>query len=271
MKKILFLLLPLLAFTSCSIDEDEMINLEDSLTELNASYLDEGCDMVIVDYFSDYGQIHVTNDNENLYITVAANDGYSLENVKLHIAEDYAEFPTVGNGNLPPGQMKINEEFSPAVEYHTFILLLEDYNFGDDQIVIASKADFTDDKGSYSSWAGNIPGLKGDWFYLEYEIQNCTIVEDPCENYYEDIFTSLCSSSVNNLNLLGVTNYFKNQIFLNTDLTAITGTFSPSMAEMMELIQNEGLEGTYTTTYSVETIECGVVSFDITVEVINCI
>lgn len=270
MKKLFILLLPMLVFTSCSIDEDETGIYENPITDLNAEVQNEGCDMIIVDYFGDYGEIHITNDNENLYITVAANEGLSLKNVKLHVADDYAGFPTVGNGNLPPGQMDINRSFHPAVENYTFTFSLEDYDFENDEIVIAAKADFTNGAQSSSSWAGDIPGPKGNWFYLTYDLQKCTVVEDPCANYYNNIYTSVCSGSVNNLTLLGVTNYFKNQIFLNTDLTTITGTFSPSMAEMLVLIQNGGLEGTYTTTYSVETSECGMVSFDITAEVSNC-
>lgn len=270
MKKLLLLLLPMLVFTSCSIEEDETGIYDDPITDLNATLQSEGCDIVIVESYKDFGQIHVTNDNENLYITIAANDGYLLENIKLHIADNYSGFPTVGKGNLPPGQMDINQNYNPSVEEHSFSFSLNEYAFEDNQIYIASKADFTDGTETFSSWAGDMPGAQGNWYYMEYNVQECSIVQDPCENYYDNVQKDLCSSEVDNISLTGVRNYFKNQVFQNTGLTTITGTFNPTMEEMLALIEADNLEGTYTTNYTVITQECGFVSFDISITVSEC-
>ncbi|WP_324719422.1 hypothetical protein [Salinimicrobium sp. HB62] len=270
MKKLLLLLLPMLLLTSCSIEEPEVS--EDSIKDLNASFQAEGCDIVILEYFGDYGQLHITNDNENLYLLIAAEDGFALENLKLHIAEDYSGFPTVGKGNLPPGQMEINLDFSPSVQYHELVFSLEELNFGDNQkIVLAAKGDFTDGTESYASWVGDIQGPNGNWFYMNYDIQECPIVEDPCENYYSNVSSTLCTAQVDDISLLGVTNYYKNQIFLSTSLKTITGTFNPTMAELLDQIKSGSLAGEYNTVYTVDTPECGFVSFEISVLVNECL
>lgn len=270
MKNFIFLLLTFMLITSCSIDEDETATYDEFYGELSAHVPDEGCDVIIVANFGDYGQLHITNDNDNLFITVEANEGLALENIKLHIANDYSEFPTVGKGNLPPGQMEINEDLDPVVTYKNYEFSLADYNLEDDNIVIAAKVNFTDGSEYFSAWAGDIPGAQGNWFYLEYTVQQCPITEDPCENFYPNVERELCSSQVNNISLLGVTNYFKNQVFLNTNLSTITGTFTPNMQELLALIQEGGPVGEYRTVYTVDTPECGLVSFEIVARVSDC-
>ena len=273
MKKLLLLLLPMLVITSCSIQEDETGMYDDPIKDLNAIAQDEGCDIVIVKFFEDFGQIHVTNDNENLYITVAANEGYSLENIKLHIADEYSGFPTVGKGNLPPGQMDVNQNFSPFAQEHSFSFSLDEYNFEDNQIYIASKADFTNGKDTFSSWAGNLSGGQGNWNYMEYDVQECSIVQDPCENLYPDLENTVCLTSLNNLTLQGVKAYYNSMVSVNTDLSPSQGSYSPTLDEIFNEItdsNNQPITGSYSTIFSIETNNCGPISFELLVNINSC-
>lgn len=97
---------------------------------------------------------------------------------------------------------------------------------------------------------------------------SCGEVEEPA--CIEDVFVELCSSEIDNPTLQGFTNYFRNLVFLNTDLTTITGTFSPSLAELHAQFLEEGPVGTWTTNYTVTVEGCGEVTFEVTAQVNDC-
>lgn len=99
------------------------------------------------------------------------------------------------------------------------------------------------------------------------EVIDCSAEDPVCAS---DIYVELCESQITNPTLSGFTNYYKNLIFLNTDFTTITGTFNPTMAELLEIYnQTEGL-GIFATNYTVETEDCGVITFEVAVETISC-
>lgn len=84
-----------------------------------------------------------------------------------------------------------------------------------------------------------------------------------------DIHVQICNTQINNPTVQGFTNFYKNQIFFNTNFTTITGTFSPTMAELVDQYNQSGGIGTFTTYYTVETAECGVVTMEVAVEVLE--
>lgn len=99
-------------------------------------------------------------------------------------------------------------------------------------------------------------------------VRDCTIQDpSPCP---EDIFVELCSSEINNPTLRGFTNYYRNLIFLNTDETRITGTFSPTLAELFNQFEQEGPVGTFTTNYTVNIEGCGETTFEVAARVNEC-
>ena len=101
----------------------------------------------------------------------------------------------------------------------------------------------------------------------------CEIVDDPCDSLAQDIFTTVCSSSINNPTVLGFRNFYKTQIYLKSELEkdgVFDGTFSPTMAELVEEYNASGGLGTFTTNYTVETAECGLVTIEVAVLVKEC-
>lgn len=254
-----------LFFIACSVDNEELIAPGDPFTSINAVYEDiETCGMPLTHNFGNSGKIIVSNSEDNLYVTVSAAAGSAIANTRLHLADDLADFPTVGEGNLPPGKMEHHVVFDPAAETYTFTFPLNEIN-NDGCLTIASMTSFTSGE---TIWAGDKHVKYGNWSYFEYCLQECPVVQEPvCE--YDDIFTELCSNEINDPTLLGFTNYYKNQIFLNTDLTTITGTFDPTMAELLSEYQDAGGIGTFTTNYTFET-ECGLRTIEVSVEVSAC-
>lgn len=265
MKK--YFLLPILGLfiVACSVDNQELDVTEDPFTSMNAVYEDiEPCGTPTTENFDDYGTITVSNNEDNLFVTVSAAAGSAIANTRLHIADDLADFPTVGQGNLPPGKMDHHVVFDPAAETYTFSFSLEEIN-NDGCITIASMTSFTN---GGTAWAGDNHVKYGNWSYFEYCLQECPGEQEPvCE--YNDINNQLCSSQIGNPTLLGFTNYYRNLIFLNTDLTNITGTFDPTIAELLSQYQEAGGIGTFTTNYTFES-ECGPRTFQLSVEVSDC-
>lgn len=86
---------------------------------------------------------------------------------------------------------------------------------------------------------------------------------------YNDVSVQLCSSAITNPTLQGLTNYYKNLVFLNTDQKTITGTFSPNMAELLNQFNESGGLGTFTTNYTFNT-ECGPVTIELAAQVSVC-
>ncbi len=98
-------------------------------------------------------------------------ENFDLLNTKLHVANSELDFPTVGKGNLPPGQMEYNMDFDSNVKSHTFEFPLEDF---EGCIYIASQSTFSngEDKVTYF-WVGDINVKYGNWSYFQYCIQEC--------------------------------------------------------------------------------------------------
>ena len=171
MKKILMLIILGVSLMACSVERDELNLGENEFQELNAAVEVTGCSPETF-AFGEAGIIEVINDDKKLYVSIVANEGYSLVNTKLHVANNFEDFPTVGKGdNLPPGQMSFHEP-APNAEIHTFVLDLDNYS---NNFLIASNSTFSKDGSSENLWAGTAVGKKGKWSYFEYSVQECTV------------------------------------------------------------------------------------------------
>lgn len=190
MKKMFLLAISGLFIVACSVENEDVLP-QDGINSLNSLFTNtndaDPCGTMMTHDFQDYGEIVVMNDDQNLYITVRADAGSSILNSKLHIADGSGNFPTRGQGNLPPGQMEFNENFEVDRESHTFTFDLSSYDgFGDEdgdglpEIAIASFTTFATGDTTNEIWAGDIYGKQGNWYHFVYEIQECTVIETSC-------------------------------------------------------------------------------------------
>lgn len=99
-------------------------------------------------------------------------------------------------------------------------------------------------------------------------VRDCSMA-DPCEDPTENVSVKLCFSEIQNPTARRIETFYRNQVQLGTDLP-LNGTFSPSAAELAAQFQQSGGIGTFATSYSVITQECGPVSIEVAVEVENC-
>lgn len=261
MKKINFLPLLAFVFIACSVDNEHLQDLDSQISTLNGEYsanaeypASELCGTNTTNYFENFGSVQVTTEDDSLVVTVTAMDGASLIATKLHIVNDPIEFPTVGQGNLPPGQMKHKRSFVPAVQSSTFKFSLEDYDAGN--IYIATQSTFSDEGVVKETWAGNIAGNSGNWHYFEYELGSCE--PSPCEGLAGGDNT-LTLTVDHYLARFGGDQSQARTLFRGYILERgvdRSGTFDPTPEELFHVINaTEGYLGTFNTTYTLTNSE----------------
>lgn len=249
MKKI-YSLFVFFTLVSCSVDNEEILLETGNLETLNAVVEISGCESEFYS-FGNAGVIEVINDSDFLYISIIASGGYELGLSKLHIAHSEDAFPTVGQGNLPPGKMEYKESFKPAVGSYTFKISLSDY---EGCIYIASQSVFSNSTGSGTYWAGDIHGTSGNWSYFEYCIQVCETQDPPCElNAGPDNSIRLTLSEA--AAVPSWDEVRKLYLSLLADGVSRSGTFDPSIWDIINDFNERGV-GTYTTTYTITEGEC---------------
>ncbi|GAB2771738.1 hypothetical protein GCM10010465_17270 [Actinomadura fibrosa] len=95
--------------------------------------------------------------------------------------------------------------------------------------------------------------------------------DDPCDLIPRNLNSTLCLQDVNNPTLQGFRAYYNAQIFNKTDLPVFpAGTYSPPIQDLLDQYESSGGIGSYLTTYTVGTEDCGEISVDILVEVQDC-
>lgn len=246
---------------SCSV-EDEFLPINENLQEISAVVEVEGCE--IISYpFEEAGVIEITNDEDFIYISLAAANGYDLTRSRLHLAGELSEFPLRGKGNLPPGQMQYDEKFSPAVSYYTFKFNVSNYS---ESITIASFSEFEIEGEKIESWAGDQFVNYGNWSYINYEIQQC---DDPCKGFDTGADNSM---EISQAILPTLVTYQITNLYLGLLEPSVpkNGTFNPSIRSLINLYKTrEGDEklGDYTTTYTIPNGEC-IDSVDLTLTVV---
>lgn len=253
MRKICLLLMVFGAF-SCSTDQGELGLVDDQILEANAVVEVEGCDVIPYN-FGDAGIVEVTNDDTNLFVTIIANSDYVLEKTRLHVANNIEEFPTVGNGNLPPAKMEMERIFEEEVDHYTFTLSLDEYGDEDGIISIASFSTFAGMGESNSLWAGNAHIKFGNWSYFDYQIQTCEVFQDPCnfinsESYQTEISESFAVAIPT---VEAVTAFYLNLI--EEEGVPRSGTFDPKIKAITDIFEKNHL-GEFKTTYTVTKGEC---------------
>ena len=136
----------------------------------------------------DAGTVTVTNDDENLYVTVFSTYGFQQvdENIKMSIG-DIAELPSKRPpaGHFDYKWTEVNGDGTPNT--HTFTIELEGLEFWDGKgncesaetstpFYIILHADVLTESGSSETAFGGCidPDTKGAWwYYMEYEAQCC--------------------------------------------------------------------------------------------------
>lgn len=156
-------------------------------------------------------------------------------------------------------------------------IALDDSLLGDDAI---RGGEFTAAPGVINDQGLFDPSIGAGEYVITYTVNEslkCVMGEDSTTftisvkqaGTYNDVWVQLCSSAITNPTLQGFTNYYKNLVFLNSDQKTITGTFSPTMAELLDQFNQNGGLGTFTTNYTFNT-ECGPVTMELAVEVNSC-
>lgn len=200
MKK-LFLPIVFLFVAACSVDNEDLDVQKTPFQEFNAVVQAEDCNVSTTTHnFGSSGKIEVTNDADSLFVTITSTaENFDLVNTKLHVANSESDFPTVGKGNLPPGQMEHKVEFEPGVQSYTFTFPLSDFG---QCTYIASQSAFSDGETSTTSWAGDNAVKKGNWSYFQYCIQECI---PACEPIYTG--PSVLSDTITYTEAKAIANY----------------------------------------------------------------
>ncbi|MFD2518551.1 hypothetical protein [Salinimicrobium flavum] len=247
MKKI-YLLFMAFTFLSCSVEDEGIMPNENYLMDLSAVVEGTGC--ATDSYpFEDAGVIEVVNDEEVVYVTILANSGYVLNTVRLQVGDHLDDFPLTGNGNLPPGQMKINESFSSGVTQRTYEFPLSDYS---DSVTIASISSFSGTAGNITAWAGDNHVQSGNWSYFEYMIQDC---HKPCKEFDAGQNKSKTITSSKADEISGVDQARNLYLSLLDPGVNRNGTFDPSIWYLINDFKRSGV-GAYTTTYTITEGDC---------------
>ena len=248
MKNIYLLILSIIFLYSCSTDSDELDISKENLYELNSVVEINGCSPVSYN-FTTVGNIEVINDDEYLYVTISAVNDYYLTQTRLHIVNNFMDFP--GNGNLPPGKMDYSQSFSSSTTFYTYKFSLSNYFSNNDKILIASNSSFSDGNSSSTAWAGDIIIKKGNWAYFEYTIQECT---PPCtisagESHIKTLTYSEAAA------LPSWDEVRKLYLSLLDPGVSRLGTFNPSIWDLINKFQAQKL-GDFTTIYTLTDGEC---------------
>lgn len=248
MKKVLFLPFIAMIFIGCSVDNEELDFEPQQILEMNAVFEVEGCETQSLD-FGSAGEIHVTNDESNLYVTITASHANSLTKARLHIGNMLQDFPLVGQGNLPPGQMEHQEHFPSGVDSHTFVFPLSLY---DDCFYIAANAIFSHGDTSTSLWSGDIEGNSGKWSYFEYCEQTCSPGCEPVDAGADNSITISYSEAA----ALGSWDEVRNlYLSLLGPHVSRNGTFDPTIWGLINDFNSQGV-GEYSTVYTVGEEDC---------------
>lgn len=132
----------------------------------------------------DAGYISVTNDADNLTITITTQDGWSLSETHVSVQDSEDDIPQNKKGNPIPGHFEYSETHDPNVESYEIIIPLDDLpdNYGSLTIAVHAVVQQVENGevvAEETAW-GDGPRFvdKGNWaMYFEYEIQDdCGVV-----------------------------------------------------------------------------------------------
>lgn len=238
MKKLIILFF-IITITACSVDNEvEGLNNELEQFNLEATTSD---DCIWSTYnFENYGTVSVIDDSGIIYVKIEGLEGYAVASAKLHAAKISSKgsrtsnFPTVGNGNLPPGKMEFQKDAEPGS--NEIIFELDKSKYDTSEILIATLATFNQGENSFSAWAGNEEGKKGDWLYFQYDLQNCEQCEEEVYAGPDYDITYTTAYQLKELNTGAKINRFFGDLvdapdFVDDENAVFPGTFEPSIQE----------------------------------------
>lgn len=173
--------------TSCSVEEKADINVQEVnllTTGNDGNIITAECGDAIQWPFGslDVGKVVVTKDLTTIFVKIIPSEGHNLVQSRIQLAKEVSEFPTVGGGNLPPGQME--ERNHDDGNYEFPLSLFE----GECQINISAWAVFTAGGSEAGKFAGNlyfVPENENLGLYFEFCIDDC--IEPPvmiCETAF---------------------------------------------------------------------------------------
>ena len=132
----------------------------------------------------DAGDISVTNDADNLTITITTQDGWSLSETHVSVQDSEDDIPQNKKGNPIPGHFEYSETHDPNVESYEIVIPLDDLPGNDGSRTIAVHAvvqqvENGEVVAEETAWGDGSRFVdKGNWAtYFEYEIQDdCGVV-----------------------------------------------------------------------------------------------
>lgn len=141
---------------------------------------------LLADQDIDVGSVTVANDEENLYVTYATSDGWTLRTTHLEVATSVDGVPTNKKGQPILGQFTF-EDTHDGVTQVSYTVPLSDLGLGPgDKVVVAAHADvfhasLDREEGAWS--AGPLIESEGNWAtFTSHTVQACIVVLDPTES-----------------------------------------------------------------------------------------
>ena len=131
---------------------------------------------LIAGQYTDSGDVEITNDGENLIITITTQDGWSLNESHVSVQASVGDIPHTKKGNPIPGQFEYSQSYDPNVTEAQYIIPLDDLSESDLIIAVHTVVQqIVNDEvvAEETAWAeGNRFVQKGNWgMYTEYGLQ----------------------------------------------------------------------------------------------------
>lgn len=255
MRNLFLVVIAGLLFGACSVNNEDLEMSENKIQEFNALVDIAGCDsnlFELEDGDTSLGSFEVTNDEDYLYISLFAAEGFYLAKSKLQVANTFDDFP-MNNVGIISGKLKKenNRDFNNEINQYTYKFLLSELDLEADCMSITSLVTFKGQDGkSYKAWAGNIQPGKNDSRYLDYCVCN------PCS-------IDAGSSNFKTIDLAYVLKEFNANVDVRNEYLSLLdegvpkdGTFNPTIAEIVKLYAKvpDPKIGTFSTEYTVTTV-----------------
>lgn len=252
MRNLFLVVIAGLLFGACSVNNEELEMSENKIQEFNALVDIAGCDSNLFELKDDntsVGSFEVTNDQDYLYISLVAAEGFYLTESKLQVGNTIDDFP-MNNGGIIPGKLdkENNIDFGTGVKSYTYKFHLDDFNLDSDCMSIASLVTFNGVDGkTYKAWAGDMQAGKNDSRYLDYCLCNpCSVDAGSPNSITRDLQYVL-----DELNTPKDIRY--EYLMLLDEGVPEDGTFEPSIQDIIDAyaLLPDPKTGTFPTVYTV--------------------
>lgn len=138
---------------------------------------------------TDVGAVTMSNDDANLYVTLATTGGWSMTAAHVAVAASPDGFPTNKAGNPVVGQFPFSADLAEGTTDYTVSVSLAELGVAEGATVyVAAQADVTDGLSAEGAWgAGTRFVPKGNWAtYSEHAVAGCAIDVLILSNYDGD-------------------------------------------------------------------------------------